>query len=307
MLSMGSRWVGHDFAANNDNKNNETIIQKSFCNHPSCVFLFTAETLNQAPPSVKLEEVIHLAELCIEVLQQNEEHHSEAFAWWPDLLAEHGEKFWALFTVDMDSALEAQVQDSWDSFPLFQLLNNFLRNDPLLCNGKFHKHLQEVFVPLVIRYIDLMESSIAQSLHRGLEQESWQPVNNGSATSEDLFWKLDALQMFVYDLHWPEPEFAHHLEQRLKLMASDMIEACIKRTRNAFELKLQKTNKSTDLRIPSTVCTMFNVLVDAKKQTAKLCILDGGQEVSENVNILKSAEKTFPIFQLWTGYCKLPE
>ncbi|XP_050792044.1 calcium-dependent secretion activator 2 isoform X12 [Gopherus flavomarginatus] len=276
------------------------------------------ETLNQATPARKLEEVLHLAELCIEVLQQNEEHHAEAFAWWPDLLAEHAEKFWSLFSVDMDSALEAQPQDSWETFPLFQLLNNFLRNDILLCDGKFHKHLQEIFVPLVVRYVDLMESSIAQSIHRGLEQESWQPVKsisnslpnvalpkvpslplnlpqipsfsaptwmaslydstNGSATSEDLFWKLDALQMFVFDLHWPEPEFAHHLEQRLKLMASDMIEACVKRTRIAFELKLQKTNKSMDLRIPASVCTMFNVLVDAKKQTAKLCILDGGQE-----------------------------
>ncbi|XP_058662107.1 calcium-dependent secretion activator 2 isoform X3 [Ammospiza nelsoni] len=236
------------------------------------------ETMNQATPARKLEEVLHLAELCIEVLQQNEEHHSEAFAWWPELLAEHAEKFLSLYSVDMDSALEAQPQDSWDSFPLFQLLNNALRNDTLLCNGKFHKHLQEIFVPMVVRYIDLMESSIAQSIHRGLEQESWQPVNNGSATSEDLFWKLDALQMFVFDLHWPEPEFAHHLEQRLKLMATDMIEACVKRTRIAFELKLQKTNKSTDLRIPSYLCTMFNVLVDAKKQTAKLCILEGGQE-----------------------------
>ncbi|XP_048692159.1 calcium-dependent secretion activator 2 isoform X8 [Caretta caretta] len=276
------------------------------------------ETLNQATPARKLEEVLHLAELCIEVLQQNEEHHAEAFAWWPDLLAEHAEKFWSLFSVDMDSALEARPQDSWDTFPLFQLLNNFLRNDILLCNGQFHKHLQEIFVPLVVRYVDLMESSIAQSIHRGLEQESWQPVKsitnslpnvalpkvpsfplnlpqipsfsaptwmaslydstNGSATSEDLFWKLDALQMFVFDLHWPEPEFAHHLEQRLKLMASDMIEACVKRTRIAFELKLQKTNKSMDLRIPASMCTMFNVLVDAKKQTAKLCILDGGQE-----------------------------
>ncbi|XP_071589857.1 calcium-dependent secretion activator 2 isoform X4 [Heliangelus exortis] len=236
------------------------------------------ESMNQATPARKLEEVLHLAELCIEVLQQNEEHHSEAFSWWPELLAEHAEKFLSLYSVDMDSALEAQPQDSWDSFPLFQLLNNALRNDTFLCNGKFHKHLQEIYVPMVVRYIDLMESSIAQSIHRGLEQESWQPVNNGSATSEDLFWKLDALQMFVCDLHWPEPEFAHHLEQRLKLMATDMIEACVKRTRIAFELKLQKTNKSTDLRIPSSLCTMFNVLVDAKKQTAKLCILDGGQE-----------------------------
>ncbi|XP_021240480.1 calcium-dependent secretion activator 2 isoform X7 [Numida meleagris] len=250
------------------------------------------EAMNQATPARKLEEVLHLAELCIEVLQQNEEHHSEAFAWWPELLAEHAEKFLSLYSVDMDSALEAQPQDSWDSFPLFQLLNNSLRNDTFLCNGKFHKHLQEIFVPMVIRYIDLMESSIAQSIHRGLEQESWQPVNNGSATSEDLFWKLDALQMFVFDLHWPEPEFAHHLEQRLKLMATDMIEACVKRTRVAFEVKLQKTNKSTDLRIPSSLCTMFNVLVDAKKQTAKLCILEGGQEQQYHSKIDDLVEET---------------
>ncbi|XP_075713278.1 calcium-dependent secretion activator 2 isoform X8 [Rhinoderma darwinii] len=239
------------------------------------------ETMNQENPSKKLRDVLHLAELCIEVLQQNEEHHSEAFSWWPDLIAEHAEIFWSLFSVDMNSALDAQPQDSWESFPLFQLLNDFLRTDSLLCNGKFHKHVQESFVPQVIRYIDLMESSIAQSIHKGFEQETWQPVKNGSATSEDLFWKLDALQEFIHDLHWPEIEFANHLEQRLKLMASDMIEACVKRTRTAFEVKLQRTSKSTDLRIPASVCTMFNVLVDAKKQCSKLCVLDGGQEFSK--------------------------
>ncbi|XP_052405896.1 calcium-dependent secretion activator 2-like [Carassius gibelio] len=104
---------------------------------------------------------------------------------------------------------------------------------------------------------------------------------NGSATSEDLFWKLDALQMFVMDLHWPEPEFAKHLEQRLKLMASDMMEACVKRTKAAFDSKMQKSCKSTDFRIPLSVCTMFNVLMDAKKQCSKLCVLDQGQEVEQ--------------------------
>lgn len=33
--------------------------------------------MSQATPARKLEEVLHLAELCIEVLQQNEEHHAE--------------------------------------------------------------------------------------------------------------------------------------------------------------------------------------------------------------------------------------
>uniref|UniRef100_A0AAY4BC00 Calcium-dependent secretion activator 2 n=1 Tax=Denticeps clupeoides TaxID=299321 RepID=A0AAY4BC00_9TELE len=282
---------------------------------------------------MKLEDIMRLGELCIEVLQQNDEHHSEAFAWWPDVMAEHAETFLSLYNVDMDTTLQVQAQDSWDSFPLFQLLNNFLRTDPHLCNGTFHKHLQDLYVPLVVRYIDLMESSIAQSIHRGFEQETWQsvktitnnlpsmplpkvpnlPLNlpqipsfsapswmsplsdstNGSSTSEDLFWKLDALQMFVMDLHWPEPEFAKHLEQRLKLMASDMMEACVKRTKAAFDSKMQKANKSTDLRVSLSVCTMFNVLMDAKKQCSKLCVLDQGQEQQYHSKIDVLIDETF--------------
>ncbi|XP_013881314.1 calcium-dependent secretion activator 2 isoform X4 [Austrofundulus limnaeus] len=294
----------------------------------------------------QLEDMLMLGELCIEVLQQNDEHHSEgreAFSWWSDLLADHAEAFLCLYRQNLDSALQVQPADSWNTFPLFQLLNNFLRTDPHLCNGPFHKHLQDVFVPLVVRYIDLMESSIAQSIHRGFEQETWQPVRsltnnlasvplpkvpnlsltlpqmpsfsapawmgplcentlhginlpdifNGSATSEDLFWKLDALQMFVLDLNWPEPEFAKHLEQRLKLMASDMMEACVKRTKSAFDAKMQKASKSTEFRVPLSVCTMFNILMDAKKQCSKLCVLDCSQEQQYHSRIDVLIDETF--------------
>ncbi|KAL7832889.1 hypothetical protein SRHO_G00299070 [Serrasalmus rhombeus] len=297
---------------------------------------------NLATPAKKLEHVIRLAELVIEVLQQNQDHHAEAavtstgdqsaFAWWSDLMVEHAEHFLSLYGVDMDAALEIQSPESWDSFPLFQLLNDFLRADYHLCNGKFHKHLQDLYAPLVVRYVDLMESSISQSIHRGFERESWEPVksltsnlpnvnlpnvnlqipkvpnlpvpvaglsvnlpqmpsfstpswmaaiydsDNGSGTSEDLFWKLDALQTFIRDLHWPEEEFAKHLDNRMKLMSSDMIESCVKRTRAAFESKLAKSSRSTDFRIPLSLCTMFNVMVDAKDQSAKLCAMEMGQE-----------------------------
>ncbi|XP_064822595.1 calcium-dependent secretion activator 1-like isoform X1 [Oncorhynchus masou masou] len=243
-------------------------------------------------PAKKLEDTIRLAELVIEVLQQNEEHHAEAFAWWSDLMVEHAETFLSLYALDMDAALEVQPPDSWDSFPLFQLLNDFLRTDYNLCNGQFHKHLQDLYAPLVVRYVDLMESSIAQSIHRGFERESWEPVNNGSGTSEDLFWKLDALQTFIRDLHWPEEEFGKHLESRLKLMSSDMIESCIKRTRVAFEAKLQKSSRTTDFRVPQSICTMFNVMVDAKAQSAKLCAMELGQERQYHSQIDALIEET---------------
>ncbi|XP_032066462.1 calcium-dependent secretion activator 1 isoform X4 [Thamnophis elegans] len=299
------------------------------------------ETCRLITPAKKLEDTIRLAELVIEVLQQNEEHHAEgkeAFAWWSDLMVEHAETFLSLFAVDMDAALEVQPPDTWDSFPLFQLLNDSLRSDYNLCNGKYHKHLQDLFAPLVVRYVDLMESSIAQSIHRGFERESWEPVNNlpnvnlpnvnlpkvpnlpvniplgipqmpafsapswmaaiydadnGSGTSEDLFWKLDALQTFIRDLHWPEEEFGKHLEQRLKLMASDMIESCVRGgTRIAFEVKLQKTSRSTDFRVPQSICTMFNVMVDAKAQSTKLCSMEMGQEHQYHSKIDELIEET---------------
>ncbi|XP_078065645.1 calcium-dependent secretion activator 1 isoform X2 [Mustelus asterias] len=308
---------------------------REYLSHP---FHTDPENVGQiVTPAKKLEDTIRLAELVIEVLQQNEEHHAEAFAWWSDLMVEHAETFLSLFAVDMDAALETQAPDTWDSFPLFQLLNDFLRSDYNLLNGKYHKHLQDVFAPLVVRYVDLMESSIAQSIHRGFDRESWEPVksltsnlpnvnlpnvnlpkvptlpvnlpqmpsfsasswianiydaDNGSGTSEDLFWKLDALQTFIRDLHWPEEEFAKHLEQRLKLMSSDMIESCVKRTRIAFEAKLQKTSRSTDFRVPQSICTMFNVMVDAKTQSTKLCSMEVGQERQYHSKIDELIEET---------------
>ena len=53
---------------------------------------------------------------------------------------------------------------------------------------------------------------------------------NGCATSEDILWKLEALQTFVADLHWPDEVFAEHISQRLETMSSEMVEAAAKRS-----------------------------------------------------------------------------
>ena len=106
---------------------------------------------------------------------------------------------------------------------------------------------------------------------------------NGCATSEDLFWKLDALQSFIRDLHWPDPEFAEHLNQRLKMMACDMIDSCIKRTDASFQNHLNRIKinlNPTDYIVPTEICAMINVVIDAKNQSFKLCAVDGIDVVS---------------------------
>ena len=72
----------------------------------------------------------YLYKLCIICLQ--------AFAWFSDLLVEHAEIFWALFAVDMDRILAEQPPDTWDTFPLFQILNDYLRLDGIFNIEKLH-------------------------------------------------------------------------------------------------------------------------------------------------------------------------
>ncbi|OON15194.1 hypothetical protein X801_09006 [Opisthorchis viverrini] len=171
-----------------------------------------------------------------------------------------------------------------------------------LKSGKFHQQLTQMFAPLVVRYVDLMETSIAQSIGVMDSSATETPAaptstasgsgfaatalgnvsaltNMGSlvsgavsgaanaataagraggglmaaataaasaataaatsgpgfssnpapVTSSELLWKLEALQTFIRELHWPDLVFAEHLDNRLKMMAADMIDAAAQR------------------------------------------------------------------------------
>jgi calcium-dependent secretion activator len=152
-----------------------------------------------------------------------------------------------------------------------------------LNEGRFHRHLQDIYAPLVVRYVDLMESSIGQSIHKGLEKENWKNKGQGCLTSEDMLWKLDALQTFIKNLHWPDEVFGDHLEHRLKQMASEMIEACATRITKHFSNWMNKgimtavMTAGTDYLLPTECCVMINVIVDCKMQALKLTGLSGSE------------------------------
>lgn len=57
-------------------------------------------------------------------------------------------------------------------FKLSMILLNEITDN--LKHGRFHQHLREIFAPLVVRYVDLMETSITQSIHKGFEKEKWE-------------------------------------------------------------------------------------------------------------------------------------
>nr|XP_046918163.1 calcium-dependent secretion activator 1-like isoform X3 [Dermatophagoides farinae] len=251
--------------------------------------------------STKLQRLTHLAEMCVDLIQENNEHYAEAFAWFSELLVEHCETFWTLFAVDMDTILSLQPPDTWESFPLFQVLNNYLRLDENLCGGRFHNHLRDTFAPQVIRYVDLMENTIAQALLKGYDKEKWDLKGPaGCATSVELFWKLNTLQNFIHDLYWPDDVFASHLEQRLKLMACDMIETSINQTMQAFQQWERKGNRwttSTDYIIPTEMCTMINIVLESRNQSLKLCTFSGHDTNQYHAKIDHLVDNTLDMMQ----------
>jgi hypothetical protein len=56
---------------------------------------------------------------------------------------------------------------------------------------------------------------------------------------------------------------------------------CVRRTDAAFQQALKRgvTFISTDYVIPSEICSMLNVIQDAKNQSFKLCTSDGVDKV----------------------------
>ncbi|KAH9285059.1 Calcium-dependent secretion activator 1 [Echinococcus granulosus] len=305
------------------------------------------DTAGDPPNSAKsISDLIHLAELCIEVLRQNEEHHAESFAWFSDLLTEHAELFWSLFAADMVIVMEKIPPDCWDAFPLFQVLNDYLITEESLKEGKFHQQIREMFAPMVIRYVDLMEASIIQCIrgvplvegggngmhtmmngaeHSGgglasalgsvgssiasaaVNAANAAAVGSGNlvsaavnaasggggggvgaaipVSSEELIWKLEALQTFIRELHWTDTVFAEHLDNRLKMMAADMIDAAANRNLECFDAWLKRSSKGADFILPNECCNMINTVAALKANILKLCTKEvQGEDMHEYQN-----------------------
>uniref|UniRef100_A0A183C732 MHD1 domain-containing protein n=1 Tax=Globodera pallida TaxID=36090 RepID=A0A183C732_GLOPA len=113
---------------------------------------------------------------------------------------------------------------------------------------------------MVVRYIDLMEHSISQSIEKNFFREKWEMRKDGCSTSEDVFWKLDALQAFIQDLNFKFLLLRYQFE----------------RTYQCFDQHMQRSKKSMDYVFPAELCVMVNVVFCCKCRANKLINGAGG-------------------------------
>lgn len=258
-------------------------------------------------PRDKLLYLARLAELCCDQVEESNEYYSDAFAWHSDLMTDHFELFWSLFSVDMDKILSELIQPqpqpqqtnqrqqsnefsaitNWEVFTLFQILNDHMRKSTNLECRKFKLYLCDTFKPKLLRYIDNMESTLTRMLFKVFEKDN--QVN--CLLIEQLFFKLDELQKFVLcQICWPDNQLAEQLHQRLKLIAYELCDASVQRTLQAFQLIEKKSNKWTAATstnstylIPTEMVQMINLILETRNKSQKLCTFNGFDQVGSIV------------------------
>lgn len=279
-------------------------------------------------PQEKLKYLIRLAELCCEQVEENVEYFADALAWHSDLMMDHFELFWSLFSVDMDKILNelssnsaptsasdqatpagrqqrldsfaagqptlgrstlgsiSSAQDLFgasnkDAFALFQVLNNHQRKSPNYECRKFRGYLCETFKPKLLRYIDIMESTLTRIVFKACERDG----QVSCQLIEQMFCRLEELQKFVIQkLRWPDEQLAEQLTQRLKLMAYELCDAGGQRTLVAFQILERKANKwtatTTSYVPPVEMIQMINLALETRNRSLKLCTFNGFDQVS---------------------------
>lgn len=309
---------------------------------PQCITMAMIISNDQVKPQEKLRYLIKLAELCCEQVEENNEYFADAFAWHSDLMTDHFELFWSLFSVDMDKVLaelgqgsnqnqhqqqqqqqhqqpmplgrtissssgvtsagsnsgSGQIHSSVSSangqasdllginnrdiFALFQVLNNHMRKstNTFECR-KFRGYLCDTFKPKLLRYIDIMESTLTRMVFKACEKEG--QVN--CRLIEQMFVRLDELQVFVLkQLRWPDEQLAEQLHQRLKLIAYELCDAIVQRTLLAFQQLEKRSNKwtatTTSYNSPVEMIQMINLTLDTRNRSLKLCTFNGFDQVS---------------------------
>merc|ERR1712226_377329 len=106
-------------------------------------------------------------------LQLVETFFSESFKSFPQQLLLYMETMVGMVWTRVVHFLSLIPIDSWQVFSLYQQLNTFFVSSRLLGKSRFHKQLCEAFAPVVIRYMNATESSIAASYTKNIAQEDW--------------------------------------------------------------------------------------------------------------------------------------
>ena len=239
-----------------------------------------------------VEVGVLLAELATDVSKEVAECYVEGkdvHIWWLKSLSNHLDHFWELLKPYFQQVLDRQPPDTWDVFPIFHQINDFMSYSKKyeyfkIFNGSFHIWLCDQFAPITIRYFDLIENNILNGLKRGIKQENWVYIPNvGCSASGDILWKIETLWNLIAELSWPQLEFARHLNARLlKITNRCVYTICALASHNFISIENEKI--SFDARLSDSHTSMLCTMVHCREFIEKMLLLVRSEEFGLDQN-----------------------
>ncbi|XP_065179663.1 calcium-dependent secretion activator-like [Sycon ciliatum] len=226
-----------------------------------------------------LEFLVCLSEECIDQMGQSQVDYAKAFSDYEGSLDAFEESFWQCYDVDLELIVEGASMENGKVFQVFEQINSYLLSHLVLRDGKFHKHLLSLFMPLVANYLDLMSVALEKEMVMGIASETWRQEQTSAKCAEELFVKLRGLHRFVQRLAWPEPLFAEHLEKRAQRAIADLLLSLCTRTYNYFKQVLARQSPHAEaLYIAPRQCWVLIDVVTASIEQASLLCVDRNNE-----------------------------
>jgi hypothetical protein len=118
-----------------------------------------------------------LAHFCIEYMYELHDFYWEDFTQVSGVFTKHINAFWMLFLVDLRETMKAE-DNILQKLRLFHTVNQYFCSQPTMKLGEFHKAFLEEFTPVVIQYMEGLETSMREDLARSFSQEEWLPVRS---------------------------------------------------------------------------------------------------------------------------------
>jgi hypothetical protein len=118
-----------------------------------------------------------LAHFCIEYMYELHDFYWEDFTQVSGVFTKHINAFWMLFLVDLRETMQAE-DNILHKLRLFHTVNQYFCSQPTMKLGEFHKAFLEEFTPVVIQYMEGLETSMREDLARSFSQEEWLPVRS---------------------------------------------------------------------------------------------------------------------------------
>ncbi|XP_065909402.1 calcium-dependent secretion activator 2-like isoform X2 [Dysidea avara] len=255
----------------NINEMVESLLKKAaLCSYKALLNLLSADERTRL---LTIPQLIGLTELSVEYMCELHDFFLSDLSQFPMALKIHVDSFWSMLEVDITTTLKQLLLSdlaSGEILRVFYKLNHYCITQNLTDGFHFHEKLQQLFLPVVIQYLGVLDSAISRDLQALFLQEKWLQECPCVATIAACLEALHSIQQMIQELQWPDEDINCHLQQRCYAISAEQLRYCTNMTLVHLRSVISEVPQTYDMKLPQQAFSMLCSLCHLQQQAMKL-------------------------------------